>query len=306
MDIPDDDMCVELLREEEMKRVEIKFSSEDLPPLSKSLYDYFEKCVLKYKDKINNYQLVIDGPISSGKSTILQYLFNIFSKYDFKIVNIPEYINVEPLIGPKLLTKYISSQITNSTFQNFILDVYRCESRKYKNTNYNLMFYERIPDDSIFIFANITNRNHPEDLNEQTLFSLYNKLLNYNVECNFPSYRDTNTHFSLVVGDIEDKLYSILDIIINDIDKGINKRIIGLSTDLETSILRIKRRGRVEELDYDKDYLNAIINAYNNIYKIKLLNIEKLKSVTNPDEIELINNVYSIRFTNIGRLIDPF
>ena len=283
-----------------------QFSDESLPELSKEVYEYFDKNILPLRDKFNKYQFVIDGAISSGKSTLLQLMYNLFTSRDFKIINMPEYLNVEPVIGPKLLSKYISTEITNSTFQNFILDVYRSEYVRHKNENCNIMFFERIPDDAILIFANITNRNHPEDLNEQTLFALYNKLLEYNKMCNFPSYRDSKTQFSHVIGDIEDKIFSIFDIIVNDIKQGINKRIIGLSTDLKTSLSRIKRRGRIEELNYDVNYLQAIINAYEKIYKIKELNYEMIKDIKNENEIELINNIYCIRFTNIGSLIDPF
>ena len=45
--------------------------------------EYFVKNLLPLKDKFNNYQLAITGPISVGKSTMLEYLYNLFTKYDF-------------------------------------------------------------------------------------------------------------------------------------------------------------------------------------------------------------------------------
>lgn len=293
------------------KLIMFKFSSESLTPLT-DVDEYFKIKLVPLKDKFNKYSFAISGAISAGKSTTLQHLYNLFNKYNFKTVTIPEYIDVEPDLGPKLLSRYIDLSITNATFQNFILDTYRNTYNKIKDNDYHVSMLERVPDDSILIFANIMNRNHPEGLDEQTLYSLYGKMTRYNKLCDFPSYCDASTKFNqLISGNIEDVLINIIDIIYDDINSGVTKRIIGLTTDIITCISRIKRRGREEESAYSKEYLESIINAYNNIFKIRIMNNE-MKAKINKDDpnyeskIEEINKIYNIRFTNIGRIIDPF
>lgn len=288
-----------------------KFSSESLPPIQ-IVEEYFEKTLVPLIPKFKKYRFAISGAISAGKSTTLQYLQNLFNKYTFSTDVVPEYIDVEPDLGPKLLDRYIKGSISNATFQNFILDTYRNTYNMIKDKHYNILMFERVPDDSILIFANIKNRDDPEGVDEQTLFALYGKMMRYNKLCDFPSYCDNETKFDqLMSGTIEDVLINIIDIIAYDINNGITKRIIGLSTDIITCMSRIKRRGRKEELAYSKEYLNSIITAYNNIFEIRTENNKKKEMVdkNDPDydrKIDNINKIYNIRFTNIGRIIDPY
>jgi len=278
--------------------------------------NYFEKKIVPILPKMKNYKIVKDGAISAGKSTGLEYLYMLFKKYGANIAVLQEYINSDKEIGPKFLGRFISKDITNATFQNYILDTYKSTYNNIikQNPDYNIMMMERVPDDSILIFANITNRNSPEDLNEQTLFALYNKMNQYNKECDFPSYSDPETKFVEFVGAVDDIMINIIDTIVDDIENGITKRIIGLSVNTDVCISRIKRRGRKEEQNYDKAYLAQIIHSYNEIFRIKRLNEEAKKEISSKNmseeekmkEYKEIDKKYNIRFTNIGRLIDNF
>jgi len=285
------------------------FSTEELK-IDSYIEDYFKKMLLPLKSKMKGYKFSVSGPISAGKSTLLEKLYMLFIKYEFNVGILQEYINSDPTIGSELLSRFIAGQTTNSTFQNYILDTYKNSYTKI-DTNSNIIMMERVPDDSILIFANITNKNKPEDMYELTLYSLYEKMLKYDKLCDFPSYLDNDTHIESFIGNIDDIILSVIDTIANDIETGINKRIIGLKVDVNICISRIKRRGRKEESNYDPNYLSQIIHAYDEIFRIKNLNTLMKKQIDLNDndyinKIEEINKKYNIRFTNMGRLIDMY
>ena len=104
---------------------------------------------------------------------------------------------------------------------------------------------------------------------------------------NIPSYICKNSKFKKITStDLLDRIMIILATIKNDIENGINSRIIGLSTDLESCKIRIKRRSRENEDKYSDEYLNNIIETYNKIY-----------SVIKDDD-------YEITLFNIGQFIE--
>ena len=281
------------------------FSTEKLT-INEYVHEYFKNKIVPIIPNMKNYKFSVSGPISAGKSTLLQKLYMLCVEFGIKIAILPEYINSDIEIGPKFLARFINKEITNATFQNYILDVYKHTYNEIVKEDYNIMMMERVPDDSILIFANITNCNCPEDLNEQSLFALYNKMIQYDKECQFPSYIDNETKLIDFIGNIDDIIINVIDIIADDIEKGINKRIIGLSVNTDVCISRIKRRGRKEEKDYDTAYLSQIIYAYNEIFKIRKLNNEAKRGITDKKEIEKIDKKYNIRFTNIGKLVDNY
>jgi hypothetical protein len=148
-------------------------------------------------------------------------------------------------------------------------------------------------------------------MNEQSLFALYNKMIDYDKRYGFPSYLDHNTKYITYFGNIDDVIINAIDIIADDIKNGVKSRIIGLKADEKISISRIKKRGRAEEMNYDINYLKQISHAYNEIFKIKDLN-KKYKDALNINDenyskqVEMIDRKYNIRFTNIGRIVDEY
>lgn len=255
--------------------------------ITQRIQNYFNNHIVPLLPQLKNYQLAIDGSISSGKSTSLEHLLKLFNEVLTKenLQVIPEYLNAEPIIGPMLLDKFITKEITNSTFQNFILDCYH-STVKNLNNDFQLRLFERIPDDSILIFANLTNFNTPEDLDEFALYHLYNKMIKYDKIDNYPSYLDDETKFIKIQScSIEDVVITILSIIKSDIEQGIKKRIIGLNVDISSCIIRIQERGRECEAKYTSEYLNGIIKTYEKIFNKK-------------------EHSKMFKFTNLGELIN--
>lgn len=280
--------------------------------------EYFVKNLLPLKDKFNNYQLAITGPISVGKSTMLEYLYNLFTKYDFITEAIPEYISLDPIVGQQMLNRFIKKEITNTTFQNYIMDTYVTKFKSLKK-DYQVCMIERLPDDSILCFANIAHASHPEDVSLFELFVLFDKIKHCDIKYKLPSYivkdedketyqklksintevfnyylketeampRSKKINFSNVISnDIEGTLITIMSKIKQDIEQQTyNYHIIGLSASLETTRLRLEIRSREGESEYTNEYLNQIIKYYNNLYKL------------------LSESNHLIRFTNLNDLI---
>lgn len=264
--------------------------------MNQEVIDYFENYILPIKNKFNNYKCVITGCIGSGKSTILTYLNNLFNKYNFNVDYIHEYLEADPEYGQMILSKFINKQITNMNMQLSILDIYEHELIKHfkiedseTSKKSEITLFERIPDDNLTIFSAIAYVKHPDDIDNFGITYLYNRTINLNKLYNLPSYiyKDSKTKFKLLKSnDLTDSLLLILQTIHDDICNNVNSRIIGLSITLEICKLRIKRRGRENEDKYTDDYLNSIINTYQNIY----------------DELE--KDDYNIRLINIGKFID--
>lgn len=290
----------------------MSFSEEDIiiPKIVEEFFDKNFERNKKFYRFLKNYQLTITGPISSGKSTLLQGLMNLFKLKNLPIYPIYEYINYDTHIGGEMLQRFIRRELSNSTFQNYILDTYAIQLKKNKGLGPKL--YERTIDDSIMCFANIANYNNC-DLTILDLFALFNKGQGINVEYNVPTYLDINdpinipsgqiskidelrdiheqypngnTKFTkLISNSLEDSLITVLGIIKKDMNESVTKRIIGLSITLETCRFRINKRSRNGESEYSDEYLNTIIKYYNRLY-------------------ERIEKKQKISFTTIGNLVE--
>lgn len=229
--------------------------------------EYFEKFILPYKDKITNYSLVITGPIGVGKSTLCQIIKMLFEKYEFSVNPICEYIDYDKN-GTLMLEKYLSGEISNPTFQNFIIDVYKLQCINGKKSQITIS--ERPVEDSIACFANISSKIQDDftDLQLLALNDRCNKIIN---KYQIPSYSDPDTKFTTFMSnDLEISLLTILNNICKDFQLGITKRIIGLDINLEKCKERIYKRGRECEKVYSDEYLQQIIVFYRNIYNLKL------------------------------------
>jgi deoxyadenosine/deoxycytidine kinase len=256
-------------------------------------FEYFNNNILPFQDKICNYQLVITGCIGSGKTTLLNKLIEIFQPFNPKIVH--EYLEVDNVLGSMILSSFINKTISPLTMQNCILDIYENQLKhteiftsdddNYVNSLSNkFTFYERIPDDNLSIFTNLSYKNN--EINENEFNVLYKRTLRMNEDYNLPSYINHKSKFKKIVStDLLDSILIILETIHDDIVHGINSRIIGLSVSLEICKLRIRRRNRADEDKYSDEYLLSIINTYNNIYQ------------------ELEKDDYNINPLNIGRFV---
>lgn len=254
------------------------FSDEELNV--EKYFTLFENTILPLKNKFNNYQFVVTGAIGSGKSTILEILNQLFLKYNFKVHTVPEYLGIDLELGNKLLKRKIENNISNTTFQNYIMDQYK--NRLESNSKYqcDVCLYERLPDDSILCFSNISNFDKV-DLTNFDLFVLDKRMKALNERFNIPTYRNDRSKFEIfTLTELEPLIESIFDLIKSDIENGISHRIIGLDVSTNITLKRIKKRNREGEDGYSYDYLNRIVNYYKQLYKIMKKNRSLLQKFT--------------------------
>ena len=249
--------------------------------------NYIKSNILPNVDKIINYNCAIIGCIGCGKTTILKNLIELFKELKPNIIN--EYLEADKNLGPLMLSGFINKTISPLTFQSVILDICENEMKKInKNVDKNISkitFYERIPDDNLAIFTNLSFKN--KELSEKEFEVIYSRTIELDNKFNIPSYLNKNAKFKKIVStDILDSILIILQTIYNDIMTGVKNRIIGLSVSLEICKLRIKRRNRENENKYSDEYLESIIKAYENIYNV------------------ISNDNYNINLFNIGKFVE--
>ena len=224
---------------------------------------------------INRYNLVITGSIGAGKSTISQIMTYILKNY-CKNTNIyPEYIstyfNNRP-IGQDIFDMYMNHEITSSTFQNFILDIWRT---LFEKNNYSFMtkeftinIFERLPHDAVFCFSREQVGKTMTDEEYDIILQKYNQMKQ---DMNIPTYNTCK--FKKICNDsnIIDVVVEILNIIsgdlISDFDYDLT-RVIGLQISNEKYKQRIQQRGRESEEKYCDYILEHYNEYYNELYKI--------------------------------------
>ena len=241
-------------------------------------------------EKINNldffnYQLCITGPIGAGKTTLIEALKSLFNnlventvnkeKFGESVQELPEYLGIDPEFGQKMLERKINKEISNTTFQNYIVDMYSLRLRQL-NDKFVIRFIERLPEDSVLCFSNISNfydRDSKEErekyleLSDFDLYTIKQRFDELKVLYELPSYSDQETKFiKLSSCDFNDLLMCVIDVIAEDINNGVTKRIIGLDLSFEVTFRRIVKRNRNGESSYSKDWLTMICNFYNKLY----------------------------------------
>ena len=242
--------------------------------------DVFEQKIVPLKNKFNNYNFSITGAIGSGKSTLLEILNKLFIRFNFKVNAVPEYLGIDKELGGILLNRRIKNNISNTTFQNYIMDQYVERISSNGNTQYDICLFERLPDDSILCFSNISNYDE-YDLTNFDLLVLDKRMKSIIERYNIPSYRDENTKFNkLTTGDLSILVKVIINIIEDDINNNVKNRIIGLDVAFELTKQRIIQRNRLGESGYSDEYLKRIVNFYSRLYKILKKDRRKLNKFT--------------------------
>lgn len=232
--------------------------------------------------------IVLTGAVGVGKTTLCEAIrqYYLDNASDIKIEYIPEYL-AHPQ-GLTLLNEYLTKKITNITFQNFIMDYYEQTLMKInddENTTV-IRIFERTPDDSLLLFANLANLN--DEFDDLGLLNLYERVKYLNEKYSIPSVLLMNTRITQIttnslVKNIED-IKEIIDIEIT-INSPYKNRIIFLFNDSDTVEKRIRARDRSGESVYDKKTIDMFCNYYERIYKYL-----SMKS--------------SIRFVDIGRFLN--
>lgn len=245
------------------------FSDEDIT-VDNDVYGMFVKELVPLKDKFNGYNLAVTGAIASGKSTILESLNILFNKTKFKVNVVPEYIGIDKELGGKLLIRRITNNISNTTFQNYVMDQYKNRLESNANVPCNVCLFERLPDDSILCFSNISNFDKI-DLTNFDLFILDKRMKAINEKYNIPTYRNPNVAFDVfTTNELKPLLMAIIMLIKKDIENGVKNRIIGLDITTNLTLVRLKRRARPGEDKYDEKYLDRIVRFYKQLYKTML------------------------------------
>lgn len=243
------------------------FSDEYLP-YSEEIDKYFKEFILPLKENFKNYNLAVTGAIASGKSTILEILNKVFNKFLFKVNLVPEYLGIDKELGGKMLEKKISGNISNTTFQNYIMDQYKKRLEENSSENCNICLFERLPDDSILCFSNISHFDEV-DLTTFDLFVLDKRMKALNEKYHIPTYRNEDSAFEVFTSNEYNILtITILKLIREDIINGIRNRIIGLDVSTNLTITRLNKRARPGEDGYSIEYLNRIVEYYKKLYHI--------------------------------------
>jgi len=228
------------------------------------------------------YNLVITGPVAVGKSTMCEIVkAELETKYNKKVIYIPEYLVKKE--GPNMLKQYLNKCISNVTFQNYILDYYE-ETFSKGFSEYDIVLFERLPDDNLLCFANMSNKNN--EFSDLDLLNYYNRVRLVNHKYQLPSYIEGNISLTSMLNEKDIDLSYIINIIMTDMKNNINNRVVLLSASLDTLMARVIHRGREGEENYSKDTLNVFRKHYAKLEKY-------LESKQN----------YKMRFVDLGQFI---
>ena len=245
------------------------------------------------------YNLIITGSIGMGKSTLLESIHNCLNYNNINHYSFPEFVmtnysNIN--ISETLLEMKLKGILSGITTQNFILDIWEYNLNKYemyknKVSRNNIVLWDRTPEDvGIFTkalinyekYKNIKLNNHAINSDENEFNTqCYNNIIErsdkiiekYNIKKY--SLEDNNKlcYISMIRSNIELMLLSVLNIIKDDIEKGLcNNRIIHLKTDRLDQHKNIQNRNRGgEDNYYDKPLINndndyTLIDFINNEY----------------------------------------
>ena len=245
------------------------------------------------------YNLIITGSIGMGKSTLLESIHNCLNYNNINHYSFPEFVmtnysNIN--ISETLLEMKLKGILSGITTQNFILDIWEYNLNKYemyknKVSRNNIVLWDRTPEDvGIFTKAlinyekynNIKLNNHSINSDENEFTNLcYNNIIErsdkimekYNIKKYSLEDNDKPCYITMIRSNIELMLLSVLNIIKDDIEKGLcNNRIIHLKTDKLDQHKNIQNRNRGgEDNYYDKPLINndneyTLIDFINNEY----------------------------------------
>ena len=244
------------------------------------------------------YNLIITGSIGMGKSTLLESIHNCLNYNNINHYSFPEFVmtnysNIN--ISETLLEMKLKGIISGITTQNYILDIWEYNLNKYemyknKVSRNNIVLWDRTPEDvGIFTkalinyekYKNIKLNNHAINSDENEFNTqCYNNIIDrsdkimekYNIKKYSLEDNNKPCYVSMIRGNIELMLLSVLNIIKDDIEKNLcNNRIIHLKTDRLDQHKNIQNRNRGGEDNY---YDKPLINNDNEYTLIDFINDE--------------------------------
>ena len=244
------------------------------------------------------YNLIITGSIGMGKSTLLESIHNCLNYNNINHYSFPEFVmtnysNIN--ISETLLEMKLKGILSGITTQNYILDIWEYNLKKYemyknKISRNNIVLWDRTPEDvGIFTkalinyekYKNIKLNNHAINSDENEFNTqCYNNIIErsdkimekYNIKKYSIEDNNKPCYVSMIRGNIDLMLISVLNIIKDDIEKNLcNNRIIHLKTDRLDQHKNIQNRNRGGEDNY---YDKPLIDSDNEYTLIDFINDE--------------------------------
>lgn len=244
------------------------------------------------------YNLIITGSIGMGKSTLLESIHNCLNYNNINHYSFPEFVmtnysNIN--ISETLLEMKLKGILSGITTQNYILDIWEYNLKKYemyknKISKNNIVLWDRTPEDvGIFTkalinyekYKNIKLNNHAINSDENEFNTqCYNNIIDrsdkimekYNIKKYSIEDNNKPCYVSMIRGNIDLMLISVLNIIKDDIEKNLtNNRIIHLKTDRLDQHKNIQNRNRGGEDNY---YNKPLIDSDNEYTLIDFINDE--------------------------------
>lgn len=244
------------------------------------------------------YNLIITGSIGMGKSTLLESIHNCLNYNNINHYSFPEFVmtnysNIN--ISETLLEMKLKGILSGITTQNYILDIWEYNLNKYemyknKISRNNIVLWDRTPEDvGIFTkalinyekYKNIKLNNHAINSDENEFNTqCYNNIIGrsdkimekYNIKKYSIEDNNKPCYVSMIRGNIDLMLISVLNIIKDDIEKNLcNNRIIHLKTDRLDQHKNIQNRNRGGEDNY---YDKPLIDSDNEYTLIDFINDE--------------------------------
>ena len=244
------------------------------------------------------YNLIITGSIGMGKSTLLESIHNCLNYNNINHYSFPEFVmtnysNIN--ISETLLEMKLKGILSGITTQNYILDIWEYNLKKYemyknKISRNNIVLWDRTPEDvGIFTkalinyekYKNIKLNNHTINSDENEFNTqCYNNIIErsdkimekYNIKKYSIEDNNKPCYVSMIRGNIDLMLISVLNIIKDDIEKNLcNNRIIHLKTDRLDQHKNIQNRNRGGEDNY---YDKPLIDSDNEYTLIDFINDE--------------------------------
>ena len=202
---------------------------------------------------MSDYKLVISGTVGAGKSTMLDKIADYIRMKELKVGVVREYIDSHPE-GASMLSDWITGKISLKVFEDYISDCQTIDIEKVKD--FPIIVYERTPYESAQVFC-LGSFVYKHVLDQATeLHEMYH----------IPKPNKENVTRIDANGTIEEVLEKIKMVIDMDLETNTKERIIYLVIDIDTSMRRIKERGRLSELSYSIGYLENLIDAYEELF----------------------------------------
>ena len=200
-----------------------------------------------------DYRLVLSGTIGAGKSSILEKIAQYIRMKNVKVGCVREFIDGHKN-GSKMLCDWIQGKISLKEFQDFISVCQVIDNEKIEMCPVKI--YERCPYESAVVFTKDTYcyRHVLDQANE------------LHVQYCIPYPHLSQTITIDANRSLEEVYEDVRQIVDKDLEEKIDKRVIFLKVNLQTSVDRIKARGRVSEESYNEGYLQNLIDAYEELF----------------------------------------